>query len=357
MKRNITNLLKISCLLLVFIFATSCKISKKPNNYFKIGEDVYELKSGSLIYGGELEGKYLVNLRLYCENERDFINFGVLSNQAENIECTTHTFTGSLLNSSWVIGYTENGSYTNMANIYEGKIVVDRSPQGYIIEIDCIDQYSNVVKGRFTGELTRANEVNIIYQLPAYILPKAIYDEVTEKMPIYSGITPPEMSGEYVSTPHTLIYESYSNTPDSIQVYSDRYFAFIYSQKQLDFYGKQFDPKEGKDYEESYHGIKITGENDYFTCYYMVDGYPNGYYAQQSYIFSGKKTDNGIEDFHTTVILLENSGNPNMYAKNSYRILKDADGLAENNNWLSKKGNDKSGRSVSDNELFKMWMK
>ena len=361
MKRNLTNLFRISAFLIVAVIVMSCgERNRLPNNYFKVGENVYELKTGSIIYKGELEGIYLVDMRLYCENGTDFINFGILSSQAEAIDCKTHTFMDGmvegLLNGSWVLGYTENGSYTNMANIYEGEVVVDRSPQGYTIEINCIDQYSNEVKGVFKGELTRANENNFVYELPKYVLPTEIYEAVTTYIPIYSGVTPPDMSGEYVSSPHTLIYESYSENPDSIQVYSDRYMAFIYNQKQLNFYGKQYDPNINDDNEESHPGIKITGENGYFTCYYIVDGYPGGYYAQQSFIFSGKKTDLGIEDFHTAVVLLETSGNPDMYEKNSFRVLKDADGLAENKSWLSKR-NGTTAKNVSDKELFKMWMK
>ena len=361
MKRNIANLFRISTLLLVAILVISCgERNRLPDSYFKIGEDVYELKTGSIIYKDVLEGKFLIDLRLYCENGTDFINFGMLSSEAENIDCTTHTFNGEsadgLLNSSWVLGYTENGSYTNMANIYEGKVVVDRSPQGYTVEIDCIDQYNNVIKGYYKGNLTRANENNLVYELPGYVLPTEIYDAVTAYIPIYSGINPPDMSGEYVSSPHTLIYESYSENPDSIQVYSDRYMAFIYNQKQLNFYGKQYDPTLNDDVEESQPGIKITGEDGYFTCYYIVDGYPGGYYAQQSFIFSGKKTDLGIEDFHTAVVLLETSGNPDMYEKNSFRVLKDADGMAEVDNWLSKRSST-TAKSVSDKEMFKMWMK
>ena len=101
--------------------------------------------------------------------------------------------------------------------------------------------------------------------------------------------------------------------------------------------------------------MKITGSDDNFTCYYVVDGYVQGFYAQQSFIFSGKKTPQGLENFHVAVILLETSGHPNMYPNNSYRVLKDYDGLAETNYWLS----GKSGGSVKakSGNAFDIWMK
>lgn len=125
----------------------------------------------------------------------------------------------------------------------------------------------------------------------------------------------------------------------------------------MNFYGKQFDSINNKYIEEIQYGVKITGENDYFTCYYVVDGYPGGYYAQQSFIFSGKKTAEGLEDFHAAVILLETSNNPSMYAKNSFRVLKDYDGLAEEENWLSKSGINAKKSSGKNNDLFDIWMK
>ena len=175
-------------------------------------------------------------------------------------------------------------------------------------------------------------------------------------MPIYSGETPPVMTGEYVSAPHALIYESYGAKPDSVQFYSDRYLGFIYSNNQMNFYGKQYDSLENRYIEEIQYGVKITGHDNYFTCYYLVDGYVEGFYAQQSFIFSGIKTDAGLEDFYVTVILLETSGHPGMLPVNSYRILKDYDGLAETNYWLS-------GRSANNltsfkqNNSFDIWMK
>ena len=142
MRRFKFNLLAISTLFMIMFAMTSCG-ERKPNNYFTIGEDVYELIYGCIINNGEEDGSFNLDLRLYCENEKDFINFGIKSVQAESIESATYTdFEGS-----WVLGYTETGSYTNMGNITSGKVVIGRSSDGYSIEIECVDQYSNEVEG------------------------------------------------------------------------------------------------------------------------------------------------------------------------------------------------------------------
>ena len=344
------NLLSISALFMMMLAMFSCG-ERKPNNYFTIGSDVYELIYGCIINNGEENGMFDLDLRLYCENEKDFVNFGIKSLQAESLESTTYTdFDGS-----WILGYSENGSYTSMGNISSGKIVISRSADGYSIEIKCVDQYSNTVEGYFKGQLAVRDENNLVHVVPEYVLPEEIYDEVTSIFPVYSGVTPPDMRGEYVSSPHCLVYQSDVEDNDSLQFFSDLYMGFIYYNKQMNYYSRQYNVETGKDEENVYYGMKITGEDDKFTCYYVVEAYVNGYYAQQSFIYSGKKTAEGIEDFHTAVVLLETSGHPGLPPKNTYRVLKDYDGLAEQDNWMSK-SYDKA-KTSSASGLFEMWMK
>lgn len=350
MKSFALNLIKTSVLFTVMIFFASCINRNKPENYFTIDDATYEIKSGSIINNGETENGFDLDLRLYDEKGENFLNFDIVSPQAENIPSTTYTNVEGI----WILGYNESGNFDN-GYIKTGKLVVNRSSDGYSIDIKCTDQYSNDIEGYYKGELSKKDEDNLVHKLPDYVLPTEIYEDVTNLLPVYSGSNPPDMKGEYVSTPHALIYESYAETPDSLQFYSDRYLGFSYLNKEMMFYGKQYDSIERKYIEEIQYNVKITGDNDYFTCYYVVDGYVQGYYAQQSFIFSGKKTDAGLEDFHTAVILLETSGNPNMYEKHSYRVLKDYDGLAEKNNWLSGRG--AAATSTRGNNAFDIWMK
>lgn len=352
MKSTASNLLRISVLILVLACISSCKRSKEADNYFKIGDKTYEVKSGCIINNGEVSGGFDIDLRIYDETGKNFLNFALVSKQAESIASSTYNVKDG---SAWVLGYNK-GNYTDRGPITSGKIVINRSASGYSIEINCTDKYSTTIKGYFKGNLSKQDENNLVHKLPDYVLPEEIYSDVTQHLPIHFGVNPPEMTGEYVSSPHVLIYESNKENPDSIQLYSDRYLGFLYSNKQMNFYGKQYDSVNKEYIEEVQYGLKITGDNDYFTCYYVVDGYPDGYYAQQSFIFSGKKTDNGLEDFHTGVVLLETSGHPYLPEKHTYRVLKDYDGLAEENNWLSGKSRTTS-INVKNEDLFDIWMK
>lgn len=355
-----SNFFGICLVISVLVFLSSCGDKKKKvENYFKIGEQVHEIKSGCILNNGQLDSGsdfFKIDLRLYTENQNDFINFGIVSQYAEMLSDATYSLNSSDVNASWVLGYNQDGSYSSMGTINTGTVVVGRTSEGYVIEINGVDQYNNAIEGKFKGQLNKTDVNNIVHQLPDYVCPDEIYNELTQYFPIFSGVNPPNMTGEYVSSPNVLIYESYAANPDTVLVFSDRYLGFIYDNKQLNFYGKQYDSSEGHDIEEIFYGAKITGDNDKFTCYFVVDGYVDGFYAQQSFIFSGKKTEEGLEDYHSAVVLLETSGHPNMPPKNSYRVLKDLDGLAEVDNWMSK-SRAGSAVKIDNDELFKMWMK
>ena len=351
MKSITSNFIKISTLVLIITFFISCGERGKPKHYFQIGEDIYEINSGGFINKGEVDGGFKLDLRLSDTTESNLLSFNIISSQAENIPSSTY----SNFEGAWVLGYKEDGSYTDRADIYTGKLIISRSSDGYSINIKCTDQYGTAIEAYFKGNLSKKDENNLVKKLPEYVLPNEIYEEVTNLIPIYSGVNPPNMEGEYISSPHALIYESYAENPDSLQFYSDRYLGFLYANKQMNFYGKQYDSLENAYYEEIQYGVKITGNDDYFTCYYIVDGYIEGFYAQQSFIFSGKKTEEGLEDFYVAVILLENSGHPGMFDKNSYRILKDYDGLAKTDYWLS--GKNGSNSTIKKNNAFDIWFK
>lgn len=177
-----------------------------------------------------------------------------------------------------------------------------------------------------------------------------LYEAVTAHINIYIGENPPAIYGQFLSHPHILIHSTFSQDTIGSQ-YSDRYIAFERNGDKVNFYGKQ------GDYEEVYRDLYVIGEGENFTCYYITEGYPDGLYAKQSTIFSGNwnETLGGLGDFKVAVILLETSGNPNLAPKNSFRILGDGDGLAENDPWLFGKGGDFGTREMSDEAAFRMF--
>ena len=164
-----------------------------------------------------------------------------------------------------------------------------------------------------------------------------------------------------MSSPHALMANSLDpdyNYPDTVIFYNDRYICFERTNNgAVNFYGKQWDDEYDSYYEEVYRNLNSVGEGDNFTCYFLTEGYPNGMYALQSTIFSGKwgESYGGIKDFQVAVILLENSGNPNLAPKGSYRVLGDFDGLAQDTNWMAKKASFNHEVKVSDEDAFRMF--
>lgn len=203
--------------------------------------------------------------------------------------------------------------------------------------------------------------------LPESVLPKDLYATVSEYLEIYSGDNPPAFSGQFVSIPHTLLFSNYmENANDTIgSVYNDRYVAFYISGGRVDFYGKQWYEKLYHDsngwhsgfYEEVYRGLSVVGDNDNFTFYYFTEGYPNGLYAKQSTIFSGRWNDSlgGIENFQTAIVLLETSGNDSLAPVNSFRVLGDGDGFSEYTEWMNGKCGDFGTKEMSDEAAFRMF--
>lgn len=208
-------------------------------------------------------------------------------------------------------------------------------------------------------------------ELPESVLPDTLKNIVGEYFTIYSGDTPAKVVGQFVSSPHVLLATNIDTAyhfPDSVEYFYDRYLCFERTNSGLvNFYGKQWDDSlyysDGQwhagYYEEVYRNLNSVGEDDNFTCYFFTEGYPDGMYAKQSTIFSGRWDDSygGLKDFQVAVILLETSGNPNLDPVNSYRVLGDYDGLARDTAWMSGKAYRNDDIKMVDENAFRMFRK
>lgn len=190
--------------------------------------------------------------------------------------------------------------------------------------------------------------------LPKEVLPASIETTVAQYFTVHTGETPAVFSGQFVSQPHVLLHSTVAN--DTVQVYNERYIAFIKNDKLIDFYGKQWDNDRQDYYFEAYTNLYVIGTGDEFTCYYLTEGYPDGMYAKQSTVFSGKWNESygGLKDFQVAVILLETSGNPNLAPVNSFRVLGDGDGLAQDTVWIRRNAFHDNLR-VSAEDAFSMF--
>lgn len=191
--------------------------------------------------------------------------------------------------------------------------------------------------------------------IPTAVLPTELSDSVTAYFTVNQGNNPPIFNGQFVSRPHMLLHTTLEN--DTIMVYNDRYIAFISNDVYMDFYGKQRDDEYNAYYEEAYRKLYVIGTGEDFTCYYITEGYPNGMFAKQSTVFSGKWNESygGMKDFQVAVILLETSGNPNLAPPGSFRVLGDGDGLAQDTIWMGNKRASFEAKARSDEDAFSMF--
>jgi len=169
---------------------------------------------------------------------------------------------------------------------------------------------------------------------PPSIIPDEIRTQFETKMPIYSGTTPPDISGQYVANNFTLAGSSFSVDNIGEKYDDDQYIAFIRRADGKLSYRERIGTFEfgGDDMM-----VGIVGTGNSFTVYYIINRTSGGITTKESTIMSGTLTSNGIQNFNYAFIILEKGPDPqNQYMPvNSFRIFKDGDGLAEKYSWIN----------------------
>jgi len=169
--------------------------------------------------------------------------------------------------------------------------------------------------------------------VPLSVIPADIRDEFKASMPIFSGTTPPDISGQYVANPYILTSSSLSSDIPGTK-YGDRFIAFIDNYNgNLSYRGKQSNSSGSSDNVV----VEIVGSDNSFTAYFVSTGESGGIFIKTSVVISGTITTYGISNFHYGFIMLEKGYDPNneLVEVNTYRTFKDADGLAVRYEWLS----------------------
>jgi len=193
----------------------------------------------------------------------------------------------------------------------------------------------------FSGCMSNGSETIVLPELessntkgnvPTSIIPSAIRNELGNSMPIYSGTSPPDISGQYrVSSPKL----TGSNQRDDVigQVgFNDIYIAFIKgSNGKLSYRQKQGSSQSGSDNVT----VEIVGSGSNFTAYFEADGESDGIRTKMSTVISGTLTSSGISNFNYAFVMLEKGYDPDedLVPVNTWRTFKDGDGLAERYNW------------------------
>lgn len=125
-------------------------------------------------------------------------------------------------------------------------------------------------------------------------------------MPIYEGITPPNVTGEYLCMPDELVYTSDGQFEVGF-IFAPDYFAFknqtasgmaTFREKQASLVGKASE-------------VYIVGSGSNFSAYYISEEthYDNNNQVEatvkRSNVLSGTLTSNGIKNYYLAFIILD----------------------------------------------------
>ncbi len=161
------------------------------------------------------------------------------------------------------------------------------------------------------------------------IVPQSIIDDLRKRgMPINEGITPPNVEGIYISSPHTLVstYEGDSYTVG----YEFADLTVKLSKQDEEALSVAIDTKQNTSSGTGIGGF-IAGAGNKFTIFAELDVVDGTVTSKQIRVFSGEITANGIKDFYSALVIKEkNDPDDTMIEVGQGRIIKDGDGLAEN---------------------------
>lgn len=178
--------------------------------------------------------------------------------------------------------------------------------------------------------------------LSVIVIPEQIRETLGEGMPLYEGTTPPDISGQYLCRPMTLVSSSISY--DEIgKIYAPQYEYYAgHSTGHI----RTYYCEQGSGH--STNGdtqLQIIGTGNQFTAYFVSeewsdrddDGIDESW-TKQSTLISGILTDEGIEDYHYAFVLLDKIDPlERIINVGEWRVFEDGDGLAERYEWYSGK--------------------
>ena len=169
------------------------------------------------------------------------------------------------------------------------------------------------------------------------VVPPEILDQLDDHIPIYGGINPPKVEGQFKLSPCKLVYDS-TNGFEVGYVFADLYFQFSNQDMEnntLDYREQQIqNTKVGK-------GAFISGEGDKFSVFFNTEGvdvYEDySIPVKTALIISGIKTSSGIKDLNYAFVLVEKGADPKPYIipEGSYRVIVDGDGISPNTNFFN----------------------
>lgn len=167
------------------------------------------------------------------------------------------------------------------------------------------------------------------------VVPEDIQEKLSEHMPIYSGVNPPNVEGTYYMDPFEVVYCEDNNwDPGTIvQSYYCRFMNQNYIDNTIDFE----DINEFGNGSDIGTGAFISGSGNNFTAFFNTIGETYGIATRHALMISGTKTSDGIKDLYYAFVMVEKGDDTNhpLMAEGIFRVFRDQDGLSVNTTWPS----------------------
>lgn len=183
-------------------------------------------------------------------------------------------------------------------------------------------------------------------KIPEEVIPHEINEKFKQHMNINEGLTPPNIEGEYVCKPNTLVYSS-DNDFEVGYVFTTSYFKF---DNQTANGMATYNESSGNSTSESPE-VYVIGSGNNFTAYfvrtsYYYDDYGNYEgWSKVSQMASGTITNSGIANYRYAFIMLDKyDPNNRLMDVNEFRVIEDNDGMASKESWT------KSKSTITDNK-------
>ncbi len=166
------------------------------------------------------------------------------------------------------------------------------------------------------------------------VVPEDIQEKMSEHMPIYSGVNPPNVEGTYFIDPFEAVYFE-DNPSVSGKFYS--YYCRFMNQNNIDNTIDYQDVSEIGSDSNTGTGAFISGSGSNFTAFFNTTGETNGIFNRTALVISGTKTSDGIKDLYYAFVLVEKGDDPEhiLMEEGIFRVFHDQDGLSVNSTWPS----------------------
>lgn len=160
------------------------------------------------------------------------------------------------------------------------------------------------------------------------VVPQDMREKMSDYMPFYGGINPPDIQGCFLVKPNTTVYceGGHFKPGQVIDSYAHTFLNQDFISNTIDLVKNDIDGDDNSTGE----GAFISGSENHFTIFFNTIGVSNGIQNKTALLISGIKTDEGIQDLYYGFVMVDKGPDPSGKLMNvgEFRVFKDGDGIS-----------------------------